>query len=295
VRALRYAIEEAALSLWRGRQAGLLSTLTIALALFVLGGFLVVTANLDRLGSEWSRAAELSVYLKDDATPADRRAIESTLGSSGIVASSEYVSKADALSRFKQTFTDLSSALDSLGGGNPLPASIEARLRPGPGTSDAVDALAARLQPMPGVADVRYDRQWLARLMSAIGVIRGVGLVLGAVLTIAAALTVANVVRLALYARRDELEIMQLVGAPQAYIRGPFVMEGVLQGGAGALVALAALGIAFLALQGTYLVPLASAINISSVAFLPAGVCVLLVVGGMAVGCLGGLVAAWNS
>ncbi len=130
--------------------------------------------------------------------------------------------------------------------------------------------------------------------MSAIGLIRGVGLVLGAVLTIAAALTVANVVRLALYARRDELEIMQLVGAPQAYIRGPFVMEGVLQGGAGALVALAALGVAFLALRGPYLVPLASAMNISSVAFLPLGICVLLVVGGMAVGCLGGLVAAWN-
>ena len=293
MRAIRYAIEEAALSLWRGRQAGMLSTLTIGLALFVLGGFLVVTANLDRLGAEWSRAAELSVYLKDEVTPAERFAIQGTLASSGVVAASEYVSKTDALARFRQTFSDLSNALDGLGG-NPLPASIEARLQPGPGTADAVDTLAARLRQQPGVADVRYDRQWLARLMSAIGVIRGVGLVLGAVLTIAAALTVANVVRLALYARRDELEIMQLVGAPQAYIRGPFVMEGVLQGGAGALVALAALGIAFLALRGRYLVPLASAINISSVAFLPLGACVLLVLGGMAVGCLGGLVAAWN-
>jgi len=293
VRALRYAIEEAGLSLWRGRQAGLLSTLTIALALFVLGGFLVVTANLDRLGAEWSRAAELSVYLNDDVSPEQRRAVDAALASSDVVASREYVSKADALTRFRQTFSDLSRALDGLGG-NPLPASIEARLRAGPDTSAAVDALAARLQQMPGVADVRYDRQWLARLMSAIGVVRGVGLVLGAVLTVAAALTVANVVRLALYARRDELEIMQLVGAPQAFIRGPFVMEGVLQGGAGAMLALAALGVAFLALRGRYLVPLASAINISSVRFLPVELCVLLVVGGMAVGCLGGLVAAWN-
>ena len=293
MRALRYAIEEAGLSLWRGRQAGLLSTLTIALALFVLGGFLVVTANLDRLGAEWSRAAELSVYLNDDVSPEQRRAVDAALASSDVVASREYVSKADALTRFRQTFSDLSRALDGLGG-NPLPASIEARLRAGPDTSAAVDALAARLQQMPGVADVRYDRQWLARLMSAIGVVRGVGLVLGAVLTVAAALTVANVVRLALYARRDELEIMQLVGAPQAFIRGPFVMEGVLQGGAGAMLALAALGVAFLALRGRYLVPLASAINISSVRFLPVELCVLLVVGGMAVGCLGGLVAAWN-
>jgi cell division transport system permease protein len=101
-------------------------------------------------------------------------------------------------------------------------------------------------------------------------------------------------VRLALYARRDELEIMQLVGAPQAYIRGPFVMEGVLQGGIGALLALAALAAAFFALRGRYLAPLASAINLSSVRFLPWELCFFVVVGGMAVGCLGGLVAAWN-
>jgi len=293
MRALRYAIEEAAMSLWRGRQAGILSTLTIALALFVLGGFLAVTANLDRLGAEWGRAAELSIYLKDDVTPAERRAVELAVAPSDVVAAHEYVSKADALARFKQTFTDLSAAMDTLGE-NPLPASIEVRLRPGTGASANVDLLAAKVRQLPGVADVRYDRQWLARLVSAIGIIRGVGLVLGTVLTIAAALTVANVVRLALYARRDELDIMHLVGAPQAYIRGPFVMEGVLQGGVGALVALAVLGGAFLALRGRYLVPLAAAMNVSSIRFLPAELCVLLVVGGMAVGCLGGLVAAWN-
>src|SRR5947207_8290413 len=107
MRALRYAIEEAGLSLWRGRQAGLLSTLTIALALFVLGGFLVVTANLERLGTEWSNAAELSVYLKDDISAADRRTVETLLVPSNLIGAYEYVSKADALARFKQTFGDL--------------------------------------------------------------------------------------------------------------------------------------------------------------------------------------------
>src|SRR5262249_4751058 len=141
---------------------------------------------------------------------------------------------------------------------------------------------------------VRYDRQWLARLLSAIEIVRGVGLVLATVLTIAAALTVANVVRLALYARRGELDIMQLVGAPQAFIRGPLGVEGVLPGGLRALVALAVLGGAFLLLRGRYLVPLAAAVNVSAIGFLPAELCALLVVGGMAVGCVGGLVAAWN-
>jgi len=293
MRALRYSFEEAFTSLWRGRQAGLLSTLTIALALFVLGGFLAVTANLQRLGNEWSNSAELSIYLKDDITAAERGAVEATLAPSDLIGAHEYVSKADALSRFKQTFGDLAAAIDGVGN-NPLPASLEVRLRHGPGVSDGVDALAARLRPMPGVADVRYDRQWLTRVLSAINIIRGVGLVLGSVLAIAAALTVANVVRLALYARREELDIMNLVGAPQAFVRGPFVMEGVLQGGLGALVALLALGAAYLAIRGRYLLPLASALNVSSIHFLPAELCVVLVVGGMAVGCVGGLVAAWD-
>ena len=117
---------------------------------------------------------------------------------------------------------------------------------------------------------------------------------MGAILTVAAALTVASVVRLALHARREEIEIMQLVGAPSAYIRGPFVMEGVIQGGVGALVALVALAVVFLSLRGSYLTPLATAVNLTTVDFLPAELAVLLVVGGMLVGCIGGLVAAWG-
>lgn len=289
MQALRYAFDEATRSLWRGRQSGILSTATIALALFVLGAFLLVTANMERLGAEWSSAAELSVYLKDDVKVEDRAALERLLAPGDAVASFEFVSKSDALVRFKQTFADLAGSVDSLGE-NPLPASYEVRLRAS--AADRVDALASQLRMAKGVADVRYDRQWLNRLLAAIRIVRTVGLVLGAILTLAAALTVANVVRLALYARRDELEIMQLVGAPTVYVRGPFVMEGVLQGGIGAIAALSVLAATFYAVRGRYLVPLASAMNLSSISFLPAEVVVLLVVGGMVVGCLGGLVAA---
>lgn len=292
--AVQYSLDEALKSLWRGRQSGLLSTTTIALALFVLGGFLSVTANLDRLGAEWASAAEMSVYLKDQITSEERRAIEAVLIPGEIVAGHEYVSKKDALARFRQTFADLSTTLDGLGD-NPLPASYEVRLRTGPAVRQAVELLGGRLRQTPGVADVRYDRQWLTRLLSSINVIRGVGLVLGAILTLAAALTVANVVRLALYARRDEIEIMQLVGAPQRYIRGPFIMEGVFQGGIGALLALAALAAAFLVLRGPYLQPLASALSLSSIRFLPLELSLGLVLGGMAVGCVGGVLAAWTN
>jgi len=287
MRALRYSFDEAIASLWRGRRSGALSMATIALALFVLGAFLIVTSNLERLGTEWSSSADMSVYLNDAVAPAERQAIESAL-TGDVITERVYVSKADALARFRKTFADLASGMEGLGD-NPLPASYEVRLRTG--ADQAIDSLVLRVRELPGVADVRYDRQWLARLLAAIGVVRRLGLGLGILLGAAAALTVANVVRLALFARRDELDIMQLVGAPQIYIRGPFVMEGTLQGGLAAIVAVAGLGITFLALRATYLAPLAATINLSSVRFLPLDLCLWLIVGGMAVGCLGGLVA----
>lgn len=296
---IAYSFGEAAASLWRGRQSGLLATATIAVALFVLGAFLIVTANLERLGTEWRSAGEMSVFLADDITPEHQQAIEAAVQTgpgNPFVASHEYVSKNEAMKRFKQTFGELAPAIDGLGE-NPLPASFNIRLK-GSVRADSdseVERLASRIRDMPGVSDVRYDEQWLNRLLSAVDIIRAVGLTLGTLLTIAAALTVANVVRLALYARRDELEIMQLVGAPQAYIRGPFVVEGLLQGGIGAMVALAALGVVYGAFRARYLTPLASAINLSSVRFLPVELWLLLVAGGMAVGCIGGLVAAWRS
>jgi cell division transport system permease protein len=291
MRALRYAFDEAIASLWRGRRSAFLSATTIAVALFVLGAFLLVTSNLERLSAEWSRAAELSVYLDEEATPGDREAVERLLAPGPVVASFAFVSKEEALTRFRETFADIAAASATLGA-NPLPASYEVRLQASEAARDTVEALATELAASPGVADVRYDRQWLTRLLSVVTAIRGIGLALGAVLTVAAALTVANVVRLALHARRDEIEIMQLVGAPRAFIRGPFVMEGVLQGGLGALVALAALAAVFLGARARYLAPLAGDLNLSPVGFLSPELCLMLVLGGMVVGCLGGLVAA---
>ncbi len=288
---LRYAFEEALVSLWRGRRSGWLSTATIGVALFVLGGFLLFNANLDTLSAEWSRAAEMSVYLHDDATAADRAQVERLLADRSIVASVEFVSKDAALQRFKKAFADLSPTVDSLDT-NPLPASYEARLTPGSQTDQALERLGASLRKASGVVDVRFDRQWLDRLLSAVAVVRVVGWALGATLTCAAALTIANVVHLALYARQDEIAIMRLVGAPTAFVRGPFILEGVLQGGLGALLALLVLAVGFLAVRERYLVPIAAAVNLSSVGFLSLGQCALLLIGGMVVGCLGGLLAS---
>src|SRR5688572_24664202 len=283
MRALKYFFDEAAASLWRGFKTALVATATITVAFVVLGGFLILTSNMERVFTQWQDAAEFSVYLSDAASAEQRALIEKTLNESGVVAALEFVSKADALRRFKQNFGALAQAAGDLDS-NPLPASLEVRLRPNAAPAD-VAALA-------GVVDVRYDRQWIQRLMYAVDVVRAGGFVLAALLVFAAALTVASVVRLALFARREEIHIMQLVGAPIAYIRGPFIVEGLIQGGLGAIAALIVLWVAFLTVRSRADTWLAGAIEPASLVFLSFPIVTALLAAGAAVGALGGFIAA---
>jgi len=292
MRALTYFFVEAGASLWRGRRASALAILTIAAGLFVLGFFLVINTNLQRVVGRWAESAELSVYLREDAAPDQVRTVEEALDRSGLAVSRESISKEQAAARFRQDFPDLAASAGKLEA-NPFPASIEARLKPElRDAGDAVDTLALTLSGLPGVADVRYDRAWLDRLNVIVRVVRGVGLAIVVLLVIASAMTVANVVRLAVSARGQEIEIMQLVGAPIAYVRGPFVVEGFLQGGAGALLAIVSLWAVFVAGRARYGQTVADALGIAPLTFLPAPIWLILIVGGMALGCLGGLVVA---
>ncbi|MCA1559576.1 MAG: ABC transporter permease [Acidobacteria bacterium] len=292
MRALRYFFNEATESLWRGRRAAIVAVVTIAAGLFVLGLFLVVNTNVQQLVGRWSEAAELSVYLKERATSAEVQAVDDLVSTSGLSASRQYVSKTDAAKRFREDFPDLAVVAGGLDR-NPFPASVEVRLTPAArGAGDAVDALAANLGALPGVADVRYDRRWLGRLNAAITLVRGVGLLIIGMLSVAAALTVANVVRLAAHARRDEIEIMQLVGAPFAYVRGPFIVEGILQGGAGALLAISLLGVLFAVARARFQTLAVDALGLTSVVFMPPELWVVILLGGMVLGCIGGVIVA---
>lgn len=292
MRALKYFVNEATESLLRSWRAAMLAILTIAAGLFVLGFFLMVNSNLQRVVGRWSEAAEMSVFLKEDVTKEQLQALDAAVAQSGLAVERKHMTKKDAVARFREDFPDLAGAADRLER-NPFPASLEVRLAPGARDQAAnVDALASRLTAMPGVADVRYDRRWLSRLGSAVRFLRTVGLVIVALLAIAAALTVANVVRLAAYARRDEIEIMQLVGAPFAFIRGPFIAEGILQGGVGALVAIVSLWVVFMLGKGWYGRMALEGLGLTSLAFLPLGAVVALLAGGMLLGCVGGLIVA---
>jgi cell division transport system permease protein len=291
MRALRYAWEEALQSLRRGRWALLLSVATIAVALTMLGAYRVVSDNLARVADGWRTAAEMTVYLDDVVSEAERTAARQLIERSPAVEGVTFVTKEEALARFGADFPELGDITGSLDA-NPFPASFDVRLRTD-GGPDGAQALAAALARQAGVVDVRYDQRWIDRLMAVLSALRTAGWASALALVLGAATTVVAVVRLSFEARREEIAIMGLVGAPVSFIRGPFVMEGAVQGGLGAIAALGALASLGRAV-GRALGPAVTALGPDALRPLSGWDAIGLVVLGAGVGALAGLFATWR-
>ena len=289
--ALGYAFEEALASLRRSGRSALVSIGTIAIAFVTLGGFLLVSVNIQDVLDRWLEAAEISVYLHDSASDADRLALEKFLRARPEVAAVEYMSKERALSRFRSDFPELADVTSSLEH-NPFPAALEVRLQGNEEAGAGADGLAKEVSGQSGVADVQFDRTWLARLMGVVNSARMAAAVVAGVLMLGAAFTVGAVVRLSLYARRDELEIMALVGAPFSYIRGPFVCEGLLLGGLGAAVALVVVRVLYQFAGQSVGSDLAGLASPEQLHFLGFGEIAIVLIGGIVVGAAAGALAS---
>jgi cell division transport system permease protein len=287
LRALSYFVEEAATSLWRSRLVNSVSVGTIAVSLFVLGSFLTVATSLGRVVSRWTEKIQVIVYLEDGIEDRVLASLENRLRADPAVESIDPVSRELALKRFRELFRDLSSLPEDLGE-NPFPASLEVNLKPGHQSPAEVERLGKAFRDVPGVQEIQYDLLWIERLATGVRLVRGVGAFLGGILVLAGIFTISNVIRLTIYAREDELDIMRLVGATRSYVKGPFVVEGMIQGGLGGTVAA---GLLWLALRWLSR-DLASSDLLGRTAFaLEADVAVLLILGGMLVGIAGSLVS----
>jgi cell division transport system permease protein len=287
LRALLYFVSEAATSLWRSRLVNAVSVGTIAVSLFVLGAFLTVASGLGELVTRWTEKVQVIVYLEDGTEERVRASLENRLREDPAVGSVEFVGREQALARFREMFRDLSSLPEDLGE-NPFPASLEVTVRADRQSPADVERLAKAFAGAPGVREIQYDLLWIERLATGVRLVRGVGAFLGGILVLAGVFTISNVIRLTIYAREDELDIMRLVGATRAYVKGPFVTEGVIQGGLGGLVAVGLLWATLAWLSRA----LASSDLLGRAAFsVPAAVSLLLVVGGMVVGLAGSLLS----
>lgn len=256
-----------------------LSALMVGLALFVVGLFALAAHNLRQALDEVESRVEVVAYLRDDTRAVDVEAATQALGDLAGVDSVEYVSKAAAKERaispgFLPEVADVSTDLET----NPFPASLEIRFLPGGRTSESVEAVAQAAAQYAFVEDVRYGREWVERLF----LLRRIGgvsaMILGGAFALVATLIIGTAIRIAIFARREEIQIMRLVGARNSFVHRPFLLEGAATGFLGGLLAL-------ILTTGTFRILKAFLYDLE---WIPA----VWVLGGLATGTLLGVVAA---
>lgn len=235
-KAVRYAFEEAISGLLRRRVLTLVSVATIGASLGVFGLFFSIARAGGFLVESLASKVQVVVYLSPELGVAERSALAAKIKAQPVVNGVEERTADDALTRFKSLFPDLAAIPEEIGE-TPFPPSLEVSLKPELAREQIVSNLIESWRKIDGVDDVHYDAVLVNRLSAFVGLARGLAMVLGLVLAVASGFTIANVIRLSVYSREDEIEIMRLVGASKGFIRGPFLVEGSLSGALGGLLA----------------------------------------------------------
>jgi cell division transport system permease protein len=283
---LRQAGEEALRNIWRYRTRHLASLAVVILAFLCVGLFLALANNLRGRAAEYARDAAVVFYLRPGLPAAENDLVAQQVRSSPLVASARLVDAEESWTRFLARFPDLGPVVESLGR-NPFPASVETALRDPAAPSAEVQSFIAEVRRNPAVEDAVFNREGADRIRALGRLAEAVGLVVGGLLILASVVIISGVVRLNVIARRDEVEILRLVGATNAYIRGPYLVEGAILGVLGSLTALALVALAgglFPAAAGGALGPLGEIIGFRGLTAVQGG---LLVASGAAAGLLG--------
>lgn len=287
---LGFLIGEALRDLRRAGRVAVSAIVLITLSLAALGGFWLVSSNLERAVAKWRERVRIIVYLKREPPAGEAAALVERVQAVPGVAGVLYLSKADALASLKAVLGKDASVVAQLPS-NPLPASLEITPAAAAATPEGARALVERLASLPEAEEVAGSADWVERLSQWQRLLTTIGLGIGAVLAIAAFLTVATATTLILHARRRETEIMRLVGATEMTIRLPLLLQGMLQGLLGAVLALAAL----VATHGVVAPRLAPLVNLTlglpEIAFLPPLSLAVLLLAGTVLGGLGGWLA----
>jgi cell division transport system permease protein len=221
-----YFIREVFHSLKRNSWMSLASIGTVAVSLFVLGVFLLLVLNMNRLAGGLENQVQISVYLKDGLTKQEQQSIGAEIGKLQGIKTCNYVPRDEAEKRFAERLGDQKYLLDALGDKNPLPDSFEVVME----SPDQVEPAAKAINNMHGVEEARYGQDVVNHIFDITRLIRIFGLVLMVLLVGATLFIISNTIRLTVFARRKEIAIMKYVGATDWFIRWPFLLEGMVLG-----------------------------------------------------------------
>ena len=233
---LRKAIQD----ILNNRFLNFVTVITIALSILIVSAFVLFFLNANDLMNSWRKGIRVMAYLIDNLSESQIHALERELVSLEGVQSAAYISKEDGLASLKIQMRRHQSLLQGLKT-NPLPDAFEIRVQLSAQNDNAIEGLAKHIESLPEVAEVEYGQQWLGRFTTIVNLFRFTGYAMGILFFMASVFIMANTIRLVLYSRRAEIEIMRLVGAADRFIKAPFYIQGVLLGAGGGLIGLFAL------------------------------------------------------
>lgn len=241
IRTTEYFVREVFFSLKRNNWMTLASIGTVAVSLFVLGMFMLIVMNMNHMASSLESQVQISVYLQDDISDSTKRYIESDINSMQGIESVTYISKDQALDRFRERLGEQKYLLEALGDTNPLPDSFEVTVK----QPDMVKTAAETIQEYKGVESTKYGQDVIQHLFEITRLIRIFGISLIVLLAVATLFLISNTIRLTVFARRKEIAIMKYVGATDWFIRWPFMLEGMVMGFFGAILSVIVLRLAY--------------------------------------------------
>ena len=233
IRTWEYFIKEACISLKRNNLMSFASITTVAISLLILGLFLIMVMNLNNMAAHLESQVQINVYLEDNLSEGDRYEIGNKIKKIKGVEEITFITKDEAIERFRARLGEQKYLLDALDDANPLPYSYEVKLA----MPEQVKAAAKEIAEYKGVKTAKFGQEAIEQLFKLTHMIRVFGVVLILFLAFATLFIISNTIRLTVFARRKEIGIMKYVGATDWFIRWPFIIEGMALGFGGALVA----------------------------------------------------------
>ena len=230
---MEYFIKEAVISLKRNGLMSIASITTVALSLLILGMFLIMVLNLNNMASNLESQVQVSVYLQEGLSDVEIREVGTRITKIPGVNQVLFIDKEEAMNRFKERLGEQQSILQALDGNNPLPNAFEVKMD----KPERVKPVAQTISQFKGVENAKFGQEVVEQLFSLTKMIRVFGVILIAFLALAALFIISNTIRITVFARRKEIGIMKYVGATDWFIRWPFLLEGIILGFGGALVA----------------------------------------------------------
>ena len=284
---LFYFIAEAFRGLRANSLVNLLAVGTISMAMLIVGFFLIVFFNVQSAVNVMGDRLEMSVYLKDGLTQHERDFLQHRLVSETGVKKVAVLSRTEALAVLKKELKGQEALIEGLGE-NPLPDSFELSIDRRAADADRLEALAKKISRYPGVEDVSYGKQG-AEVLSGLYRLLSYGVTaLAVLLGVSVVFIISNSVRLALYSRGQEIELMQWIGATRGFIQGPFLIEGAMLAMLGSALAVGILAALYYSLPPEVVLFLSRPNGLD---FLPTSVVAYMIIGGGLLGLAGGLVS----